>query len=93
MPVFPIFRERKNQVEPCVKGYCRIESDPFFPLEPLDKTGSSGGEQLFQMLVCQFLVQELAEHEKAAALVVAFCCFTTENDMAGLAFWAGERAD
>ena len=80
-PAFPAFREREDQVEPRVKGHRRIESNPFLPFEPFDKPGRAGGEELLQMLVRQFLVQELAEHEQAAAPVVAFGRPALEDDM------------
>ena len=92
LPV-PVFRERKDQVETRVKSQGRIESYPFLALEPFDEPGGTGREQLFQVLVRQFLVQKLAEHEQAAAFIVAFCRPATENDMACLAFGTGERAD
>ena len=92
-PVFPAFREREDQVEPRVKGHRSIEGHAFLPLEPLDKAGRAGREELLQVLVRQFLVQELAEDEQAAAPVVTFGRSALEDDMAGLAFGAGERTD
>ena len=92
LPV-PVFRERQGQVETRVKSQGRIEGYPFLALEPFDEPGGAGREKLFQVLVRQFLVQELAEHEQAAAFIVAFCRPAPEDDMARLTFGTGERAD
>ena len=66
------FWKRKFQVKTFVKNDCRIERHPFLALETLDQSGGTGREKLFEMLVRQFLVQKMAEHQQSASFTVAF---------------------
>ena len=63
--------ERECQGEPGVESDRSVESHALFSLESLDKACGAGGEELFQMLVRQFLVQEPAVHGQSAPFIVA----------------------
>ena len=84
--------EREFQVEVRVKGYRGVERGPFLALDPLDQPGGAGREKLFQMLVGQLLVQETAEHQQSAPLMVALGDFCLHYHIAGLALGAGKGA-
>ncbi len=66
---------------------------PFLPLKPLISRGGAGREKLFQMLVGQLLVQETAEHQQSAPLMVALGDFCLHYHIAGLALGAGKARD
>ena len=67
----PGFREREYRVVFRIESDGGIEWYAFLPLEPLDESGGAGGEKLFQMGVGQFLVQNTAEHQQPAPVMVA----------------------
>ena len=89
--LFPVFGERKCQGEAGVKGDRSVESHAFLPLESLDEPCGAGGEELFQMLVRQFLVQEPAVHGQSTTFIVAAGNLLPDDDMPSLAFGTGER--
>ena len=91
-PAVPVFGERECQGEPGVKGDRSVESHALLSLESLDEPCGAGGEELFQMLVRQFLVQESAVHGQSAPFIVAAGTLLPDDDVSGLAFGTGERA-
>ncbi len=86
----PGFREREYRVVFRIESDGGIERYAFLALEPLDESGGAGGEKLFQMGVGQFLVQNAAEHQQPASVMVAPGHFGTEDDFSRLALGAGE---
>ena len=78
--------------EPGVKGDRSVESHALLSFESLDEPCGAGGEELFQMLVRQFLVQESAVHGQSAPFIVAAGTLLPDDDVSGLAFGTGERA-
>ena len=86
----PGFREREYRVVFRIEGDGGIERYTFLSLEPLDESGGAGGEKLFHVGVGQFLVQNTAEHQQPAPVMVAPGHFGTEDDFSRLALGAGE---
>lgn len=81
----PGFREREYRVVLRVESDGGIERHAFLSLEPLDESGASGREELFQMAVGQFLVQDTAEYQQPAPVPVTLGHFGTEDDFPRLA--------
>lgn len=89
LPV-PGFREREYRVVFRIESDGGIERYAFLPLEPLDQFGDAGGEKLFHVGVGQFLVQDAAEYQQPAPVMVALGHFGTEDDFPRLALGTGE---